>query len=365
MNIIFHHPLPLKENPKSASEIRPIKILESLSKLGYQVTLVVGYSKDRAKAIKEVKRNIKNGVRYEFMYSECSTMPTTLTDPSHLPVRPFTDLSLFRLCSKSKIPIGVFYRDIYWRFPDYGEGLSVFKKLFAKAAYYFDLWVYRSYVSKLFIPSLRMGDFIPLIGTSLFSELPPGHHCSELVDDNKNISNNKKRLKLFYVGGMSSHYELHKLFNVVSRMPDIELTLCTRKAEWLSVKESYLKPTDNIKIIHESGEEMERHLQASDVAILFVRPREYREFAVPVKLFEYLGFNKPVIASQGTLVGDFVSSNNVGWSIPYLERDLEWLLNKLLNNSAEINRVRNNVMKVSLNNTWDARTKKIEEELLK
>ncbi|MDC4646009.1 hypothetical protein OHV73_19385, partial [Acinetobacter baumannii] len=89
LNIIFHCPFPLDLNAKSASGIRPIKILQAFRDLGCNVDLVTGYSRERRLAINEIKRKIKNGHQYSFVYSESSTMPTALTDPHHLPLNPF------------------------------------------------------------------------------------------------------------------------------------------------------------------------------------------------------------------------------------------------------------------------------------
>ena len=137
MNIIFHHPLPLEENPKSASRIRPLRMLESFRKLGCRVDLVTGYSSERKHRIKMIKNNIKDGIKYDFLYAESSTMPTLLTDRHHLPLHPFMDWFFFRFCKKNDIPIGLFYRDIYWLFDGYGSGINIVKRAVAKAAYRF------------------------------------------------------------------------------------------------------------------------------------------------------------------------------------------------------------------------------------
>ncbi len=61
MNIIFHHPLPLNPNATSASGIRPLKMLEAFRSLGYEVDVISGYSSERKKRIKEIKKKINEG----------------------------------------------------------------------------------------------------------------------------------------------------------------------------------------------------------------------------------------------------------------------------------------------------------------
>ena len=173
MNIIFHHPLPLDENPNSASRIRPLRILEAFKKLGCRVDLVTGFSAERKKKINTIKKNIQNGIKYDLLYSESSTMPTILTDPHHLPLHPFMDWLFFKFCNNNGIPIGLFYRDIYWLFETYSDGLNTLKRVVAKTAYWFDLWVYQQTLSKLYLPSLEMGRYIPSLVGNVFSSCLP------------------------------------------------------------------------------------------------------------------------------------------------------------------------------------------------
>ena len=71
---------------------------------------------------------------------------------------------------------------------------------------------------------------------------------------------------------MSSLYQLHELFRAVNELSQVELTVCTRDAEWNAVKAEYPTLSANIEIIHKTGAEMEAELQAADIAILFVKP---------------------------------------------------------------------------------------------
>ena len=113
------------------------------------MTVVSGYAKERKKRFDEIKTQVKNGVKFDFLYSESSTMPTILTEPHHMPIHPFVDFSLFRFCKKNGIKIGLFYRDIYWKFDIYKKtmhGLKLWGALaneISSSKCYFD----RRYVS--------------------------------------------------------------------------------------------------------------------------------------------------------------------------------------------------------------------------
>ncbi|MBP0048089.1 hypothetical protein H9C73_05025 [Marinobacterium sp. AK62] len=362
MKIIYHHPLPLDAKSSSASGIRPSRMLSAFIALGHDVDLVTGFSSERKKIILEINEKIKNGKKYDFCYSESSTMPTVLTDPHHLPLHPFLDWGFFSFCKKNNIPIGLFYRDIYWRFENYAKGLNPIKKAVAKVSYGFDLWVYERTLSKLYLPSLKMGAYVPHVSPSLFAALPPGHVSPDIVT--QPVSDLGIRpLKLFYVGGMSSHYQMHELFKAVLNLPDVQLVLCTREAEWRSVQHEYPALSPNIKIVHLSGIEMEAQLQACDIAVLFVKPQEYWDFASPVKLFEYLGFQKPILASEGTLAGRFVKEQGIGWSLPYNMNAVMKLLEALHQRPVLFNPIYEKLKQVAPQHSWQARAEQVIKDL--
>lgn len=362
MKIIFHHPLPLNPNAASASGIRPVKMLEAFQELGCEVEIIAGYSPERRRQIARIKKNIKNGLNYDFMYAESSTAPTTLTDPHHLPLHPLLDYFFFRFCKNNGIPIGLFYRDIYWLFEDYGKNLNPLKAIAAKVAYHFDLRVYKQTLSWLYLPSLKMGEYIPIINPCMFKALPPGH-VSPKLNNFISLQLQNRPLKLFYVGGISSYYQLHKLFDAVQKQPKVELTICTREAEWQAVMHEYPQTSSNIKIIHLSGLAMQTELRNCDVAVLFVKPQEYREFAAPLKLYEYLGYQKPILASEGTLAGDFVRHHGIGWTIPYDCDAVTCFFSELLTSPDLIESVHYNIQKTTPQHSWHARAEQVIKDL--
>lgn len=358
--IIFHYPLPLNERATSASGIRPIKMLESFHSLGYEVDIVDGYASDRRRKINAISERIKNGVHYDFMYSESATIPTILTEPDHLPRHPLLDFYLFRLCRRNGVPTALFYRDIYWRFPEYNEGMTLFKRLFAKACYWLDILMYRFYIDRLYLPSMAMAEYVPLMQRRKLAALPPGHAVT-----NMEMPERSDHVRILYVGGVGSHYEMHELFRAVRDNGAVQLTVCTRKSEWESVSSRYATVmAENIRIVHLSGHDLAHLYNECDVAALYVRPLLYRQFAVPFKLFEYLGWGKPIIASEGTLSGEFVKANGVGWSIPYDHQSLLDLLERLSSDPGLIDGIHENVKKKAILHSWESRAKMVANDLV-
>mgnify|MGYP001222481283 CR=1 FL=1 len=355
--MIFHYPLPLDKNTSSASGIRPLKMIQAFEKIGYEVNIVAGYGKERSERIKNLKARILSGEKFEFLYSESSTMPTLLTEKNHLPKYPFLDFGFFKFCKNQNIKIALFYRDIYWLFSEYDKSLSFIKRNVAKFFYRYELKKYDELIDIVYLPSLQMAKFIPIIHQNKFKALPPGH------DENENYeSKNIETLELLYVGGIGNHYQMHKLFNVLKSFPKIHFTLCTRENEWENVKSEY-ELSKNISIVHKNGDDLKDLYQNAHIAMLFVKPQEYREFASPVKLYEYIGNEKPIIASKDTLAGKFIEENDIGWAIEYQEESLLHLLNKILNNKDLIKLKKQNIQKIKMNHSWMSRALQVEKDL--
>lgn len=356
---IVHIPNKLNSNMASASQIRPLKMIEAFKSIGYEVNIVEGNSSERKKEIKQIKRNIKMGKQYEFMYAESSTMPTLLTDKHHLPLHPFMDFSFFRFVRKHNIKIGLFYRDIYWKFPSYKENVKGIKAWFAIKMYKYDLKEYSKYLNKLYMPNERCFKHINKeIPKDMFDVLPPGCVSIEHSMENKND------ITILYVGGLGNQYQITKAIEVIAEFPSIHLILCCRLKEWEKEKEKLLPlMNDNIEVVHESGDGLEKLYKRANIGLLLFKPDIYREMAMPYKAFEYMGHGLPMIASKQTAIGDFVEKGKFGWTIPYDNDSLKNLLLYLINNKNCIDEAANNSRIGSLSNGWDDRALKVEKDL--
>ncbi len=357
-NCIFHVPNFIDPLATSGSHVRPLKMMNAFKAIGYNVDIIMGYGKERKQQIKEIKNNIKSGIKYDFMYSESSTMPTLLTEKNHLPTYPFLDFGFFTFCKKHGIKIGLFYRDIHWKFPVYKKNVSLLKRIISIPMYKYDLTQYKKFVNVLYLPSNKMKEYVH--SSNSIGQLPPG--CDIASSITKKITSNvtSNMIKLLYVGGIQGIYDLSCLLKTIKDLDFISLTICCRDFEWEASKARYNSyMTDRINVVHTSGEDLAKYYVDADICMIFFESTGYWTFAVPIKMFEYLAHTTPIIACSGSVAGDFVEKNKIGWSIAHSEKELANLLRKLHANRSLIDGIQGTMLSVAKENTWDARANQV------
>jgi len=362
-NIIFHIPWKIKPERISASQIRPLNMLNAFKNSGYNVDVVMGTFEEKKSYILKIKENIKKGKKYIFCYSESSTAPTFLANGWREAIRKGNnDFMFFRYLSTKNIPIGLFYRDIYWKFDLFMKELPYIKKILFPFLYKFDLYMYGKYINTLFLPSVKMKNFIPEFNGST-EALPPGCFISYYSrSDIKNISG----INLVYVGGIIGHYNLNELMNyALVKSADINITICVRKEEWETLqKYQKLERDKKITIKHISGDKLDYIYRDADIGLLFIEPILYWAFAMPFKLFEYIGHGIPVISTEDTAVAEFVTEHDIGWVIPNSAFEMSKLISMIHADPSLLYLKKENVLRLRETQTWEARVKHVEETLL-
>jgi len=359
MNIIYHIPWNVNRNCNSAGYVRYFNMLDAFKKLRCEVDLIMGESKDRYYQIKTIKQKIKNGKKYSFLYSESSTFPTVLTGTKIQTFQfPLLDFRFFAFCKKHKIPIGLFYRDVQWRFKDILALNNWFKRFILDYLHIFDLYEYQKHLDILYLPSIKMAKYLTFSFPNIKS-LPPG--CKDFFLSGSEENN---KLDIIYVGGIGKLYKMHILLKVVSQLRNTTLTICCRKKDWDKNKKEY-EPLfkSNIHVVHYSGDKLIGLYKKADIASIFLEKNSYREFTMPIKLFEYLGFHKPIIATKDSAVGEFVDKNDVGWAISYDEASLKQILYKILGNYDIIVQKQKNIKKILPKHTWVVRASRVCDDL--
>lgn len=357
--MVFYAPYPVVTGG-TGSSARPPRMLQAFRDLGIEVLDVVGTGAERARRLDALRRRLGSGAAIDLAYGESSTMPTVLTESHHLPTHPLVDLQLLRLLHREGIPTGFFYRDVYWRFPAYDLSVPRLVGLGTKSLYHAELQVMARLLDRIYMPSTAMAQYVPHIDRSRVRALPPG---GVIVDAPRSPSV-KGQLTLLYIGNISEYYRMHALIDAVGRVDGISLILCTPEGSWESVRHEYEAIlTDSVEVVHARGAELEPLFARADVCALVVEPAEYRDFAAPIKLFEYLGHGKPILASAGTLAGSTVVGGGFGWQTAYGVDDVAAALIRLRDDPGELERVRRTAADVRTEHTWTSRAREVVEDL--
>lgn len=364
---IFHVPYYIDPVAKSGSQVRPPKMIEAFKAIGYNVDVVMGYGKVRKSQINKIKAKIKKGRKYDFIYSESSTMPTLLTEKNHFPEFPFLDFSFLTYCKKSGIKIGLFYRDMHWKFEDYKSKVSLWKRVISVPFYKYDLKKYEKIVDVLYLPSRQMESLLNSYKMKKIEDLPPGGIYDHAIVKERNdyfVSRKDGSLKIFYVGGTSGLYDLTSIFKAVMAADDVSMIVCTRKEEWDTVKNRYFPyMNERIKIVHESGEALRKYYMWADLCCCYLPIFKYTSFSMPVKLFESLSFVTPVIVTKGIEAGNFVQKWSNGFCVDYDDCSILKLLEEIKANQDILLAKHNNAVRCLMKNTWEERARKVVRDL--
>jgi glycosyltransferase involved in cell wall biosynthesis len=322
----------------------------AFEELGYDVIEISGRHPERRALMRDVKRRIREGLVVDLVYSEAATTPTGLGEPVTRHTSVTRDIAFLRFCRRRGIRVGLFYRDIYWQNDEYAARVGQPYTSVLRWRYRADLRGYRTAVDRIFVPSMVMAAVMPYTDPARCTALPPGADIVQMppVDD---------PASLFYVGALGHYYQLHEAVRAVEQVPGAALTICTAEALWQKEGDEYtpLMTSGATRVVHASGAQLEPFYAASALGCLFMAPIEYREFAAPMKLYEYLGHGRPIIATEGSLAARFVEENGIGWVLPYRAEALATLLRELREDPTRYLTVAARADEVRRENTWAAR----------
>ena len=355
-SMVFHLPYEIDDNPTGAGGIRPHRMRKAFADLGYEVFDMSGNKPQRSKKTKELKKRLRSGWRPDFMYAENSTMPNLFASSIKEGINPLLEYSIMRCLRKADVPLGMFYRDAYWKYAG-----SRPKGVYGAATVPLnmrDMVGYRKNKLHLFLPSLPMAEILSLSSPLTWSELPPAG------DPGKALPLPEAPLRFFYVGGFKGHYQLDEFISALGEVGNGEMNLVTRKPEWdETVAEKPQLKIPQLNVMHLSSYELEPIYAESQVCVLAVKPSDYRQFAVPFKLYEYLSYGRPIIATQHTQTGRIVADLDAGWVVPYGHDEFVRLVKHLRDNPQEVAEKAANARKSAAENTWLDRARAVVETL--
>ena len=338
----------------SGSAVRPQKMYRAFLDEGHEVKLLSGSQqrrdrKTRAAAVRETRQWLREN-RPDICYIESPSIPITFR----------FDISLIREIHRMGIPIGYFYRDFYWKFPE----LYPRRKSFAGRLK--DIWV--DYLQRRTDSVLRCADIVYFPSEeckTYFSyadmrPLPPAgeNRLSERCPEEKTC---------IYVGGLGGGYGIGMLLEAFGRLNAAEnryrLILVCREAEWASFQSPY-RDAPWLEVHHTSGEGLEPLYARAAVSAIPVRPTPYTHFAVNVKLFDYLGHGLPMVVTDARAISAIVRENGIGLVVPYDADAMAMALQSVMDSPEKRKALENRCAEALQNgNLWTHRVRRLTGDL--
>ncbi len=350
--ILMHMPYPFPQELISGSRVRPYDMFKAFLELGYEVELVAGNVSARKKQILDLIHH-GNMDDIAFCYSE----------PSTLPVHPMWDYLLYCFLAKSRLPTGIFYRDAYWKLASWHSCKKVGAR-FPCLRYRLDLLVFSRTASTIFFPSQTMADFFSLAPPKV--PLPPGgqimarEYYLRPVDEINTV---------VYVGGISQRYGLDILLqalDLANRKVALSLDLVCRQDEFMQQRPTFAKyeGAEWLQVYHLAGKDLEQVYRRSTISVIPRLRDSYNDLAMPVKLFEYLSYGLPIVATNCTEMANFISRNKVGLIAEDNAPSLAGRILQLVEDKALYDQLRHNVRQTLENgNLWTDRARFVAEQL--
>ena len=363
--VVFHHPKRLHAESNVASLIRPARMYEAFSRIGEEVLEITGNGPEREKKWEDLKPRILSEAGEGVFYSESVNVPPALTWLKKKPHRMNFDYRLIQSLRNAGMPTGLFYRDIHWGFKrPRGGGLWPYIKNKCIPAFgRQELKCYERSLDVLFLPDVRMADYLPLsFARSEIFSLPPG---GEEQDYPARQFSPEGGINLLYVGNIAPPiYDLRGYFAAGMKEENVRIKVITRERA-LKLHGSLYEFDDACgpKVIHAQGQELHQHYQDADIALCVWEGVEYHRFVMPVKVYESIAHGIPlIVSSSAEVLSRFVESERIGWVVQNSD-EFAILLRRLAEHPEEVAKRQQAVERIRHLHTWDQRAREVVEAL--
>jgi glycosyltransferase involved in cell wall biosynthesis len=314
LKILYITFIDMDQLPTSGSSVRPQRMLKAFEELGCEVKLLSGICNNRQKRMagtREIRQWLKSN-RPDLCYIE----------PPSGPLFFHCDRSLIRLVKKMNIPIGLFYRDAYWKFPEFEEG-SGEKNLKDRCKTWLirrmqigDKSLFDKCCTMIYFPSATMQAHFSF---HQMKPLPPG--CFESTQQRRVVPEGEISTGI-YVGGATIRYGVRLILDaarIVNRdKVRFRLIYVCAESGWKAFLNEYPQYRDiekepwlTMKHLN-SGPELETLYQQSDFGMMPLTRNLYHDFAMPIKLFEYTSRLLPVLTTDCVETAAFIKKYGNG-----------------------------------------------------
>jgi glycosyltransferase involved in cell wall biosynthesis len=113
-----------------------------------------------------------------------------------------------------------------------------------------------------------------------------------------------------------------------------------------------------------SGSALQSYYEEADIFIMIRSSHEYLDFAMPIKVFETLGYGVPILTLDGTEAAQFIKQEGIGWVVRSVE-EASRLLDFLRNHPEDVDLMKQHVCEARLRHTWEERARQVVQTLTK
>ncbi len=335
------------EDKRSGSTVRPQKMCDAFVKLGFEVFLVSGAQNNRAKRRETVRKVLDRLEKLspDFCYIELPSGP----------IFNQIDRTFIRRLHRMGVPIAVFYRDAFYKFASWWQ-ISPHKRLAVRLLHAADNLTLSRCCDIVYFPSKTMAGLFSFPQKGV---LPPA--CEKRF-----LNPREEPRTCIYVGGLSKRYGTDILlfaFELLNRSGSYPLIIVCREGEKKEIDAKYLsKPW--LTVAHATGEALERYYSRADIGLYCGRRDIYMDFAMPVKVFEYLSYGLPVVTTNCTEIAAFVQRYDVGTVVNDEARAIASGVRELIAHPQTYKRFYNNaVAAVKREHLWEHRAAQVAADL--
>lgn len=357
----------------SGSTVRPSRMVGAFKELSLTLDVVEGTNRfcmldvERKMRAREALDQIGR-VHYDFCYIELPAGPLF-----HGIYR-----RIIRKVSKSDIPIGAFYRDGFWIYPDlFKDDSSIWtrlKWLIIKYLHLRDISIFNEYIDILYLSTLQ---FMRVLANTvkLGTEtrlLPPG--CTKLFDSDGYASDVRRleeasEINLLYIGGANKNYGIDLLLDAVAIVNKTKylaklIVICPEQMWAKYLEEKGRIDLNTTEVISTYGENLDIYYAQADIGVIPFRTTAYNRLAMPIKLCEYISHAKPILATDCDEIATFIRDNQIGWVVPDTAEALADEIIRLNQNREEIVKRKESCITVVTRHSWENRCKTILHDLV-
>lgn len=338
----------------SGSSVRPDRMYKAFLEEGHNVYLLKGSCERRNR--KNRKENVLNCLKWlqsnevDLCYFESPTYPIMYG----------FEYKLIKEISLRSIPMSYFYRDAYRSFDDLFPRRTGFVNTLKE--------LYLDYLQKKTDRILHLMNVVYFPTESFFclfeykrmKTLPPAGEC--LFIQKEEITKT-----CIYVGGVSEIYGINLLIESFAELnrfkEEYRLILVCRKKEYLAEKNN-IGEYKWLRVEHASGDELIPLYKQADIGLLTLKPNQYTDMCIGIKLFQYLSYGLPVVCTNVKAMKNIIEENEFGVIAEYDKSDYAKKIKSIIDNADKLQyykgHVRQNIIEKHL---WVHRVRQIISDL--